>query len=60
MMAGEVVMTDNRSLEKKLLALSRGEEVKFTKEEKQQIGQIDELNTSKEHKNKPKQTDKSR
>lgn len=36
-------MVDNRSLEKKLLALSHGEEVEFTDEEKHQIHLADEL-----------------
>lgn len=38
-------MVDNRSLEKKLLALSRGEQVEFTDEEKQQVGSLDEMET---------------
>lgn len=36
-------MTDNRSLEKKLLALSQGEKVVFTEEEKQQLGNLEEI-----------------
>lgn len=36
-------MTDNRSLEKKLLALSKGEKVVFTDEEKQQLGNLEEI-----------------
>lgn len=36
-------MTDNRSLEKKLLALSKGEKVVFTEEEKQQLGNLEEI-----------------
>lgn len=36
-------MIDNRSLEKKLLALSHGEEVEFTEEEKRQICSHDEM-----------------
>jgi len=39
----EVGMIDNRSLEKKLLALSKGEEVEFTEEEMQQVGSLDEM-----------------
>lgn len=36
-------MVDNRSLEKKLLALSHGEDVEFTDEEMHQIHLADEL-----------------
>ncbi len=38
-------MVDNRSLERKLLALSKGEKVEFTAEEQSQIGYMAELNT---------------
>lgn len=40
-------MTDNRSLESKLLALSKGQKVVLTAEEKKLIGKVEEASTSK-------------